>query len=185
MRLRRSSVCSLRRSTSPTRSSSALEQRRARRRRGNVRAHGFGGQPAVERAVEHELHEALQVELMRRHAEHDARRRRGRVAHGAAVADGAVEPDLIDAEAAAARDADRQIVARLDDEAERRVAAGQPVAADRRQRAEHPVGRQHAADRLQQRHARLAADRAVLEVVLDRRVADRLVGRERSRPARA
>ena len=60
-----------------------------------------------------------------------------------------------------------QLVAGLDDEAERRVAAADPVAADRRQRAEHPVGRQHAADRPEQRDAGLAADRAVLEVLLD------------------
>ena len=67
--------------------------------------------------------------------EHDARRRRRRIAHGAGVADGAVQPDVIDADPPAARDADRQIVTRLDDEPERRVAAGQLLAADGRQRA--------------------------------------------------
>ena len=40
-----------------------------------------------------------------------------RVAHRAGVADGAVEPDLIDAETAAPRHADRQILAWLHDEA--------------------------------------------------------------------
>ena len=83
-------------------------------------AHGFGGDAAVEGALEDELHEALEIELVGRHPEHDARRRRGRVAHRAAVADGAVEADVIDADAMAARHADGQIVARLDDEAERR-----------------------------------------------------------------
>ena len=71
-------------------------------------ADGVGGQPVVERAFEHELDEALQVELVRRHAEHDPRLRLGRVAHGAGVADRAIESDLIDPETAAPRDADRQ-----------------------------------------------------------------------------
>ena len=175
-----SSVCSLSRSIRPVRRSSRSNVS-GPPSRGNVARTASAVDPAVERALEHELHEPLQVELMRRHAEHEPRRRRGRVAHRAAVADGAVEADVIDADAVAARDADRQIVARFGDEAERGVAAGQPIAADRRQRAEHPVRRQHAAHRAQQRHAGLAADRSVLVVILDAGVAHRRVGGQRQR----
>jgi hypothetical protein len=40
----------------------------------------------------------LQVELIRRHPEHDPRWRTRRLAHGARVADGAVQADLVDPE---------------------------------------------------------------------------------------
>ena len=40
-------------------------------------AHGVGGHAVVERTLEHELDEALQIELMRRHPQHDSRLRVG------------------------------------------------------------------------------------------------------------
>ena len=51
-----------------------LEERRRCPAASRVPQDGLGRRAVVERAVEHELDEALQVELVRRHAEHDARR---------------------------------------------------------------------------------------------------------------
>ena len=110
---------------------------------------------------------ACRSSCVRRHAQDDAGRRAGRVAHGAGVADRAVEADLIDAERRRRDTPIGRSWPGSTDEAERCVAAAELVAADGRQRLEHPVGRQHAADRLQQRDAGLAADRAVLEMLLD------------------
>ena len=110
--------------------------------------HALGRRAIVERAVEDELHETLQIELVGGHAEHHARRRRRRIAHRARVTHGAIEPHVIDADPVAACHADRQLLARLVHEAERRVSAGELLRADRRQRGEHRVRRQHAADRL-------------------------------------
>ena len=134
---------------------------------GGTPANGVHVRPAVERALEHELDERLQVELMRRHPENDARDGVGRVAHAARVADGAVQSDVIDALAAASRHADGQIVARLEQEPERRVPARQLLPADRGQRGEDLVRRQHSAHGTQQRDAGLAADRAILEMIGD------------------
>jgi hypothetical protein len=64
------------------------------------------------------LDELLQIEAVGRHAEDEARLRRRRFAHRVGVADGAVEPDLIDAEPPSSRHADRQVVAGLHDEPE-------------------------------------------------------------------
>src|SRR5205085_970890 len=83
----------------------------------------IAGQPVVEGAVEHELDERLQVETLRRHAEDDPRCRRRVIADGRGMADGAVEADLIDAQAPPPRYADRQVAAGLADEAETFVAA--------------------------------------------------------------
>ena len=77
MRLRRSSVWSFSRSTRPTRSRSALEQRRRRPRFGSRPRMFSAVEPVVERAVEDELDERLQVELLRRHAEDDRGAARG------------------------------------------------------------------------------------------------------------
>ena len=158
----------------------ALEQRHALSRRLEVTADVLRRDPAVERALEDEPHHRLQVELLRRHAEDDAARRGWRVAHGAGVAERAVESDLLDAEAPPPRYANRQIVAGLEDQSGRGIAAGQALAAHRRQRLEHHVRRQRAADRLQERTAGLAADRSVLEVFDDVLVDDRLIARQRA-----
>ena len=66
--------------------------------------------PVVERAVEDEPHERFEIELVRRHPEHDARRRGGGITDRAGMAQRAIEADLIDPEPAAARDADGQVV---------------------------------------------------------------------------
>ena len=156
-----------------------LEERRRIAHLLHVPEDRLGCRPVVERAVEHELHERLQLELCRRHSEDDAGRSGRRVADRARVADGAIEADVIDADAAPARDADRQIVARLEHEPERRVPARQLLRTNRRQRAEDRIRRQNAADRLQQRHAGLAANRSVLEVIGDLVVGHRAVDRKR------
>ena len=136
--------------------------------------------PAVERAIEDEPDHRLQIELLRRHAEDDAARPAGRLAQGAGVAERAVEADLLDAEPPPPRHANRQVAAGLEDQPRRGISAGQTLVAHRRQRLEHQVGGQRAADRLQQRTARLAADRSVLEVFGDVLVDDRLIARQRA-----
>jgi hypothetical protein len=123
-----------------------LEQRHAPAHGREAAADVGTGRPVVERAIEHETHQRFEVELMRRHAEHDARLRRRRVADRSAVAERAVEPDLIDPEPPAPRHADRQVVAGFDDQPDRRKPSGQPIAADRRQCLEDLVRGQHAAD---------------------------------------
>jgi hypothetical protein len=149
--------------------------------RGSIRlrqapADVLGRHAIVERAVEYELDEALQVQLMRRHAEHDPRRRRRRLANGAGVADSAIQSDLIDPETPSSRDADRQIVSLLDDEAEPLEPGGRFLAADCGKRFEDPVRRQHSSDGSQQRSTRFAADRPVLEMLLDVGVGLRSIG---------
>ena len=179
MRLRRSKRLELQAVDQPGPQEHALEQRRPLAGGGKLRAHGVRRQPAVERAFEDELDESLEVELVGRHAQHHARRRRGRVAHRAAVTRGAVHPDVVEAEPPAARDADRQLVARLNREPERLVAAADAVRANGRQRTEHPVGRQHAADGAEQRDAWFAADRSVLEMLFDVVECDRPIDAQR------
>ena len=117
-----------------------------------------------------------QIELLRGHSKHDARRRGRRIPHGARVAEAAVEPHLLDPEPPPARYANRQIVSRLEDQPDRGISAGQLVAANGRQRLEHFVRRQYAADRRHQRAAGFAANRPVLEVVFDACVGHRRVG---------
>ena len=161
----------------------AFEQRLPLPHRRHPAADVFPRRPVVERAVEHESHERFEIELVRRHPEHDAWRRGGRIADRPAVAQRAIEPDLIDPEPAAPRHADGQVVARLDDQPDGCEPARQLVAADLRQCLEHCVRRQHAADRRQQRPARLAADRPVLELLRDVRVLDGPIGpHRRDRP---
>ena len=160
-----------------------FEQRHALPHRRNPPAHVLTRRPVVQRAVEDEADERLEVELVGRHAEHDARLRGGRIANRPGVAQRAVEPDLIDPEPPTPGDADGQVVAGLEDQPDRGQAARQLVAADRRKRLEHFIRRQHATDRRQQRAAGLAADRSVLEVLRDVRVHHRLVGPHgRNRP---
>src|SRR5882672_4043786 len=139
-----------------------------------------GGQPIVERALEDELDERLEIEAVGGHAKHDTGRRLRRVADRAGVAHGAVQPHLVEAEAAASGDANREVLAWLGDESEGRVPVRELVAADRWQRPEHPVRRQDAADRREQASTRLAPDRPVLEVLLDRLVGHRSIGRDRN-----
>src|SRR5205823_11414964 len=94
-------------------------------------------------------------------------------------AHGAVQPHLVDAEAAAPGNADRQVLARLADETKGRIPLRQLVAADGWQRREYPVGRQGAANRSKQAPTWLAPDRPVLEVIFDRLVGHRSIGRDR------
>src|SRR5262245_19079929 len=95
------------------------------------------------------------------------------------MAHGAVQADLVHPKTPSPRNSYRQIVAGLDHEAERREPAGKLVATDGWQRLEDPIWRERTADRLQQGHARLAADRAVLEVLRDRVVSNRAVRPQR------
>src|SRR6266496_5612677 len=81
------------------------------------------------------------------------------------MTDRAVQPDMIEAESATPRDANRQIVAAFHDKAKRGKPSGQLVATHRWKRFEHPVGREDAADGTQEMLARFAANGSVLEVI--------------------
>ncbi len=65
--------------------------------------------PLVGREIEDEADETVEVEIVRRHAGDDVRRRVGRLAPGADVARAAIEPDDVNALHLTARDADRQV----------------------------------------------------------------------------
>jgi hypothetical protein len=178
---RRDAVAQLQRLRFQALDQSGAQQQPLRHPRARARQptdHRVGGQAIVERAVEHELDELLQIELMRGHAEHDLRRGGRRLPDRAGVAHGAIQPDVIDPLPMPARHTDRQVVPFLDDEAERRIAAGQLVPTDRRQRPEDPVGRQHAADR-RSSEPPARCDRSVFEVVANVGVFDRRVALER------
>ena len=80
---------------------------------GARRLHGrdqrVGGEALVGTGLEHEADEAIEVQIVRRHAgDSDARAVLGRPV-GAGVADGAIEPDQIDTLVIALGNADRQI----------------------------------------------------------------------------
>ena len=125
-----------------------------------------GLQPLVGAGVEHEPDEAVEVEVVRRHARDDVTRSPpSDVAVGAGVADRTVEPDQIDALVVALRDADRQIllpalVVGSIEEAEGAIveAAVERLGEEPGQRLPHPIG--NAA-------AFVGADRAVLEMLDD------------------
>ncbi len=80
-------------------------------------SHGIGRQAVVERAVQDELHELLQIQAVGRHAQHDPRRGARRIADCVGMADGAIETDLIDAEAPPPGQTDWEVFARLEYEA--------------------------------------------------------------------
>jgi hypothetical protein len=128
----------------------------------DLRQDVFLGELRVGGAAEEELLETLHVESRSRHAEDDRRWLVGGGAHGAGVADGAIDEDAVDALVAPLRGADRQIAVAavgvlLVDHAQRLVAlAGQVLRADFGQRPPDPVGETHFV---------FAAGRAVLEVL--------------------
>ena len=122
------------------------KERRPPTHRFELSAHALPRRPVVERTIEHELHQRLEIQLMRRHAEHHARRRARRVPDGAGMTQAAVEADLVESQPSPAGYANGQVVAGFDDQTDRSVSARQLLAADGRKGLEYLVRRQHAAD---------------------------------------
>ena len=127
-----------------------------------------GREARIEDARGDEIEEALQVEAVGRHAKDELALALRRVTVGTGVADRTVEPDLVEAEAAPLRDADRQIMSLFEQQPQRRVSTGQHVRTDLWQHLEYFVGRKNAADGVEQRSADFAADGPILEVLLGR-----------------
>ena len=145
------------------------------------RDQAVGREALVGTGVEQETDEAIEIEVVGRHAGNDAARsalRVGRIRrrHGAGVAGGAVEPNDVDAAIDAPRDADRQVARPavavvLVEEAERRI-----ILAAREGLGEE--ARQHLPDAEWDAAVRLGADRAVFELLDDVGVVRRAVLRE-------
>ncbi len=89
----------------------------------DFRQDAIGGEALIHRAGEDETLEGAEIDRVRGHAGVERARRLGRFAHGADVADGAVEEDAIDPLRVALRNADREILPVLVEETHRRVLA--------------------------------------------------------------
>src|SRR6185369_12864725 len=160
----------------------AVEQVEVAALAGDLGQDVFLGELGIGGAAEEEFLETLHVEGRRRHDEDDVRRLVGRGAHGADVADGAIDEDAVDALVAALRGADREVAQAavavlLVDHAQRLVAlARQVLRADLGQGAPDPV---------RETHLVFAAGGTVLEVLGRAGVVDGFIDAETAEQGQA